>query len=50
MEVVLVYALICMETEYSESKLPRAVDFIIAAVIMALVYFDVVLDWRSTDD
>ena len=33
MEVVLVYALICMETEYSESKLPRAVDFIMAAVI-----------------
>lgn len=50
MEVVLVYVLIYMETEYSESKLPRAVDFIIAAVIMALVYFDVVLDWRSTDD
>lgn len=50
MEVVLVYALICMETEYSESKLPRAVDFIMAAVIMALVYFDVVLDWKSTAD
>lgn len=50
LEVGLVYALIYMEAEFSDSGLPRAVDFIMAAVIMILIYFDGIFDWKGSEN
>ena len=47
LEVLIIYALIYMEKEYAGARLPRAVDFTMAVVVMALIYFDLIFDWNG---
>ena len=50
LEVIMIYAVILMEGEYFQRKIPRALESLFAVICVILLYFDGVLDLDSFSD
>ena len=47
LEVILIFSLICMERNFLNIPVPRAVDVVLSVVCMIIIYLDGILDWSS---
>lgn len=47
LEVIMIYAVILMEGEYFQRKIPRVLETLFAVICVILIYLDGILDWES---